>query len=147
MSQENLEIVRRAFAAYSSGGPEALADFWDPEIEVEVPPGLAEAGTYRGREAVLAWMSEWSEAWERIEYTPEEIVGNGDTVVVTLLYDGVGRGSGLRKIPEFFSRRPTRSVPLIPAFGPEPSPRREILRGRTFQPSIGSARVPRKEAA
>jgi ketosteroid isomerase-like protein len=96
MSQENVEIVRRAFAAYSSGGPEALANFWDPEIEVEVPPGLAEAGTYRGREAVLAWMSEWSEAWERIEYTPEEIVGNGDTVVVTLLYDGVGRGSGLR---------------------------------------------------
>ena len=96
MSQENVESVRQAFAAYSSGGPEALADFWDPEIEVEVPPGLAEAGTYRGREAVLAWMSEWSEAWERIEYTPEEIVGNGDTVVVTLLYDGVGRGSGLK---------------------------------------------------
>ena len=96
MSQENVEIVRQAFAAYSNGGPEALANFWDPEIEVGVPPDLAQAGTYRGREAVLAWMSEWNEAWERIEYTPEEIVGNGDTVVVTLLYDGVGRGSGLR---------------------------------------------------
>src|SRR5689334_3027792 len=96
MSQENVEVVRQAFAAYSSAGAEALADYWDSEIEVGVPPELAQAGTYRGREAVLAWMSEWNEAWERIEYTPEEIVGNGDTVVVTLLYDGVGKASGLR---------------------------------------------------
>jgi ketosteroid isomerase-like protein len=96
MSQENVEIVRRAFAAYSRDGPEALAEFWDPEIEVGVPPELAQAGTYRGRDAVLAWISEWSEAWEQIEYTPEEIVGDREAVVVTLLYDGVGRGSGLR---------------------------------------------------
>jgi uncharacterized protein len=96
MSNENVEIVRQAFAAYASGGPEALAEFWDPEIEVGVPPELAQAGTYRGRKAVLAWISEWSEAWERIEYTPEEIVGDGDTVVITVLYDGVGRGSGLK---------------------------------------------------
>jgi ketosteroid isomerase-like protein len=96
MSQENVEIVRRAFAAFSREGPEALASFWDPEIEVEVPPGFPEAGTYQGRDAVLEWMSEWSEAWERIEYTPEQVVGNGEVVVVTLLYDGVGRGSGMR---------------------------------------------------
>jgi ketosteroid isomerase-like protein len=102
MSQENVEIVRQAFAAYASGGPEALADFWHPEIDVEVPLGLAETGTYRGREAVLAWMAEWSEAWERIEYTPEEIVGNGGTVVVTVLYDGIGKGSGLKIVDRFW---------------------------------------------
>jgi ketosteroid isomerase-like protein len=96
MSQENVEIVRRAFAAFSRDGPEAMARFWDPEIEVGVPPELAQAGTYRGRDAVLGWISEWSDAWERIEYTPQEIVENDDAVVVTLLYDGVGKGSGLR---------------------------------------------------
>jgi hypothetical protein len=31
MSQENVEIVQRAFAAFSREGPEALASFWDPE--------------------------------------------------------------------------------------------------------------------
>jgi ketosteroid isomerase-like protein len=91
-----VEIVRQAFAAISREGPDALAGFWDPEKEVGVPPELAQAGTYRGRDAVLKWISEWSDAWERIEYTPEEIVENGDSVVVTLFYDGVGRGSGLR---------------------------------------------------
>jgi ketosteroid isomerase-like protein len=96
MSRENVEIVRRGFEAFARGGPEALAEFWDPEVEVGVPPDLPQAGTYRGREGVLAWMSDWSEAWDQIEYTPEEIVGSGDTVVVTVLYDGVGKGSGLR---------------------------------------------------
>jgi uncharacterized protein len=96
MSEENVEIVRQAFAAFSREGPEALASFWDPEIEVGVPPELAQAGTYRGRDAVLEWISEWSDAWDRIEYTAEEILENGDSVVVTVFYDGVGRGSGLR---------------------------------------------------
>jgi len=41
-------------------------------------------------------MAEWGEAWEEIDYTPEEIMGTGDTALVTLLYDGVGKGSGMR---------------------------------------------------
>ena len=49
-----------------------------------------------GAEAVLNWMAEWGEAWEEIDYTPEEIMGTGDTALVTLLYDGVGKGSGMR---------------------------------------------------
>jgi ketosteroid isomerase-like protein len=93
MSEENVEIVRQAFAAFSREGPEASASFWDPEIGVGVPPELAQAGTYRGRDAVLEWISEWSDAWDRIEYTAEEILENGDSVVVTVFYDGVGRGS------------------------------------------------------
>jgi ketosteroid isomerase-like protein len=28
MSEENVEIVRRPFAAYDSGGLDALAEFW-----------------------------------------------------------------------------------------------------------------------
>src|SRR3954452_18682487 len=96
MSQENVEVVRQAFAALSTGGVEAMASFWDPEIEVGVPSELAQAGTYRGMDAVVDWISEWSEAWERIEYTPEKMVESGDTVVVTLRYDGIGRGSGMR---------------------------------------------------
>ena len=113
MSQENVEIVRRAFEAYSSDGPEALADYWDPGIEVGVPPGLPESGSYRGRGAVLAWMSEWSEAWERIEYTPEEVVGNGDTVVVTVLYQGIGKGSGLKIEDRFWYLLRLRDAKIV----------------------------------
>ena len=96
MSRENIEGVRRAFEAFAEGGREALAEFWDPEIELWLPPDLAQAGTYRGHAEVLGWMREWAEAWEEIDYTPEEFIEGGDGIVVGVLYDGRGRGSGVR---------------------------------------------------
>src|SRR5215207_5569745 len=83
MSQENVERARRGFEAFARGGPEAVVDFWDSEIELWLPSGMIQAGgTYRGREAVLGWMKEWAEAWEEIEYRPEEFTETGDAVVV-----------------------------------------------------------------
>ncbi len=52
MSQENVESVRRAFETFAQEGPEAMVDFWDPEIELWMPSGLVQAGgTYRGHAA------------------------------------------------------------------------------------------------
>jgi ketosteroid isomerase-like protein len=97
MSAENVEIVRRAFETFAHEGPEAMVDFWDPEIELWLPSGMIQAGgTYRGHAAVLVWMKEWAEAWEEIDYKPEEFTEAGDSVLVSVLYDGRGKGSGVR---------------------------------------------------
>jgi len=97
MSQENVERARRGFEAFARGGPEAVVDFWDPEIELWLPSGMVQAGgTYRGREAVLGWMKEWAEAWEEIEYRPEQFTETDDVVVIDVLYEGRGKGSGVR---------------------------------------------------
>jgi ketosteroid isomerase-like protein len=97
MSQENVEIVRRAFEAFAREGPAAVVDFWDSEIELWLPSGMVQAGgTYRGHAAVLEWMKEWAEAWEEIHYKPEEFTDAGDSVLVSVLYDGRGKGSGVR---------------------------------------------------
>ena len=42
------------------------------------------------------WMKEWAEAWEEIDYTPEDFTEAGDTVVVRVLYAGRGKGSQVR---------------------------------------------------
>jgi ketosteroid isomerase-like protein len=103
MSQENVEIVRRAFETFAQKGPEAMVDFWDPEIELWLPSGMIQAGgTYRGHAAVLDWMKEWAEAWEEIDYTPEEFTEAGDSVLVSVLYDGRGKGSGVRVAGRFW---------------------------------------------
>jgi len=97
MSQENVEIVRRAFETFAREGPAAVVDFWDPDIELWLPSGMVQAGgTYRGHAAVLEWMKEWAEAWEEIDYKPEEFTEAGDSVLVSVLYDGRGKGSGVR---------------------------------------------------
>jgi ketosteroid isomerase-like protein len=103
MSQENVERARRGFGAFAQGGPEAVVGVLDPEIELWLPSGMIQAGgTYRGREAVLGWMQEWAEAWEEIEYTPEEFTDAGDAVVVGVLYEGRGKGSGVRTEGRFW---------------------------------------------
>ena len=103
MSEENVEIVRRAFETFAQEGPEAMVDFWDPETELWMPSGLVQAGgTYRGHRAVLDWMKEWAEAWEEIDYTPEEFTEAGDNVLVSVLYNARGKESGVRTEARFW---------------------------------------------
>jgi ketosteroid isomerase-like protein len=103
MSEENVERARRGFEAFAQGGPEAVVDFLDPEIELWLPSGLIQSGgTYRGRAAVLAWMKEFADAWDEIEYKAEEFTDAGDAVVITVLYDGRGKGSGVRTQGRFW---------------------------------------------
>ena len=103
MSQENVELARRGFEAVARGGRDAVVELLDPEIELWLPSGLIQAGgTYRGHEAVLGWMKEWAEAWEEIEYKPEEFIEADEAVVVGVLYDGRGKGSGVRTEGRFW---------------------------------------------
>jgi ketosteroid isomerase-like protein len=44
MSEENVGLARRGFEAFARGGPEAVVDFWDPEIELWLPSGMIQAG-------------------------------------------------------------------------------------------------------
>jgi ketosteroid isomerase-like protein len=49
MSEENVEIVRRSFAAYDSGGLDAVAEFWRPDIEWRAVEGyIDDVGVIRG---------------------------------------------------------------------------------------------------
>ena len=103
MSQENVELARRGFEAFARGGRDAVVELLDPEIELWLPSGLIQAGgTYRGHEAVLGWMKEWAEAWDEIEYKPEEFIEADDAVVVGVLYDGRGKASGVRTEGRFW---------------------------------------------
>jgi ketosteroid isomerase-like protein len=91
MSQENVDVVRRCFAAYRRGSiDEALATLapgvvW--EIGQEVPA--------RGPDAVRTMWGRWESEWEQLETVPEEYIDAGDHVVVTVHYRGRGRSSGI----------------------------------------------------
>jgi ketosteroid isomerase-like protein len=100
MSQENLEIVRRAFAfgMQGRGDPaEALADF-DPDVVLN----SVEQGSSRGRSAVRENFERWTSAWERSEATLEEFIDTGDRVVVAAYFRGRGRGSGIELGARFY---------------------------------------------
>jgi ketosteroid isomerase-like protein len=52
MSRENVEIIRRAVAAYNERGLEGLREFAHPDIEWTTTGIFLEAGTYRGHDGI-----------------------------------------------------------------------------------------------
>lgn len=103
MSKENVEIVRRGYAAFGQNF-DRVADFeqaafsWlDPEIEWLGPrefPDLAEPR--HGHDGVREYISILSEAFEEYRMAPEEFIEAGsDQVLVFSREGGRGRGSGV----------------------------------------------------
>jgi ketosteroid isomerase-like protein len=71
MSQENAEIVRRAFA---SEGIEELMAYLDPEIEWTTTGMFLDAATYRGHEEVRACLGAMEAAFDDLRDASEEII-------------------------------------------------------------------------
>jgi ketosteroid isomerase-like protein len=91
MSQENVEIVREVWDAYSRGDYDRVGEFHDPHIVVIT----LEDGAVYGNDAALANYKRWNEAWERAETTVEEVIGRGDQVFLAVRFQGRGRASGI----------------------------------------------------
>jgi ketosteroid isomerase-like protein len=89
MSQENVEIVRRAMAAL---GPRTrdlvphdpvLQEFFDPEVEwLPAAQSLLAASTYRGYEGISRFWAELFSAWDEYVVEPQEFLEVGEQVVV-----------------------------------------------------------------
>jgi ketosteroid isomerase-like protein len=95
MSQENVEIVRRAFEEFLTGKSDTWMDT-DPEIEwdaSELPvPDIS--GVYRGDEGVRRFWRAWLSAWESVELE-YDLVDAGDSVVALIDQRMRGRSTGI----------------------------------------------------
>ena len=104
MSQENVEIVRLAYAAFSEGDLDALAERthrdWVFDFSRSIGP---DKGVYRGRNQVLRFAATNAEAFERFQLSPiEYVVGRGGEIVVRHQVSARGRGSGVEweRVPD-----------------------------------------------
>jgi len=89
MSQENVEIIRKLFAAYARG--EVADSLFDPGL-VWNP---AEETAMAGLEEARASKERWEDGWETLQTEPEEFIDAGDRVLVTVHFAGRGRESGI----------------------------------------------------
>ncbi len=83
MSQENVEVVRRAIAAYNRRDFEAIRDLNHPDVQVDwsASRGLA-AGVYQGQEEVMRFYQDFLGTFEEVQIEPERFIESGDSVVV-----------------------------------------------------------------
>ena len=96
MSEENVEIVRRAYAALAEEGVEAMLAFTGPQFEMTTPSSLAtEPDTYRGHDGVRRWFDSFSDALEGVYLEGQEFRATGDQVFVVTRLRGRGRSTGI----------------------------------------------------
>jgi ketosteroid isomerase-like protein len=84
MSQENVEVVRRYYAAWNAGGVDAARRFWSDDFEWQDAPEMPDSGTYRGVEAAAAHFRDLNEVLGTMEVHVDRLLPAGDEVFVLL---------------------------------------------------------------
>ena len=92
MSEENVEIARRAFERFLTTGPPW--DMLDEDIDVH-DYDTPDQGTYRGHTGYGRWLKDWGAAWADWTMEPQDYIDAGDQVVVVFLMKATGRDSGV----------------------------------------------------
>jgi ketosteroid isomerase-like protein len=95
MSQENVEIARRAFESWNRGDIEAWVEAWDEEAEFEPMRAQLEGDAYRGHEGLRRFVAEMSEEWDEVRFEVDEIRDGGEHLVAIGRVKARGQASGL----------------------------------------------------
>jgi ketosteroid isomerase-like protein len=94
MSEENVEIARRALDAFARGGVDAAVSFFDPDLTWETAADEPDAGIYRGHDGIRTLVGRWTQGFElRIE--PEEFIDAGEAVVIPYRLHTRERSTGI----------------------------------------------------
>lgn len=93
MSQDNVELVQRAFEHFLATG-EPPWDMIDEELQL-FDHDTPDQGDYFGHAGFGRWLDDWSSAWAEWSFEPERFVDAGDCVVVFIRMNTKGRGSGV----------------------------------------------------
>ena len=86
MSKNIVDGLRYAYEAYCRGDIQGAVDAIavDPDILWIEPKEFYAGGTYRGREAVIDYLTRAYSANEQVQHAPEEILVVGDKIAVFL---------------------------------------------------------------
>jgi ketosteroid isomerase-like protein len=96
MSEENVEVLRRGYAALAKGGVDQMLELTDPEFELITPASLAsEPGTFRGHDGVRAWFASFDGVMEGVQLEGRTFTAFGDRVLVETVLRARGRATGI----------------------------------------------------
>jgi ketosteroid isomerase-like protein len=96
MSQENVEVVRRAVDAVNRDGPEAAFAMFAPDLEWHDLPDQPDAEVHQGHQGFLAAFEQFFEDLEDYTVNVDETIDHDEQVIVGIRVIGRGRGSGAR---------------------------------------------------
>ena len=93
MSQENVEVVQAALAAWNTGDMDSVRALLDPDAILRPPEGWPEPGPYVGQEAVMREWEQVRDTWNADAVEPiSDFIESADRVVVRFIWHGTGHG-------------------------------------------------------
>jgi uncharacterized protein len=95
VSEQNVETVRRSWDAFNRGDLDAFFTDTAEELEFEEDPTLPEAGIFRGRDEISAYIKSFQEGMADHRFEVEELRDLGDGVLALLHETGRGTSSGI----------------------------------------------------
>ena len=94
MSQENVEIVRRAYAEFERGNF-WVPEFFDPRIRVVWLPAIGGDTETVGLLEMDRVVRDWMRSWDHARLIAERFIDAGEQVVVTAYWRARGKASGV----------------------------------------------------
>src|SRR5687768_1643305 len=95
MSQENVELVQRAFEALNRRDVEGFLEATDPNVVQDWSRAIGpQRGIYRGRDEVGLFLRSWWDAFDESVIVVGELIDAGDRVVAVFHGRQRGRSSG-----------------------------------------------------
>jgi ketosteroid isomerase-like protein len=95
MSEKNVEIVQKVFAALNRGDREEAIGLAHPEVVLDATRSVFNPKTYYGRDGLRQWLTDTNETWEGMHTEQNEFIDAGERVVVIGLLVGKGKRSGV----------------------------------------------------
>jgi ketosteroid isomerase-like protein len=89
-----VEVVRRLFDAFGRRDDEAMMQLWHPDAALELHLG-PEILHYRGRDGVRKAFARFLGRWDDYALEIEDMIEQGDRVIVLLDETGTSKGSGV----------------------------------------------------
>jgi uncharacterized protein len=99
-AEENTHLAQSAYEAFGRGDIPALAEVMADDIQWTVPGDPADnptAGTFHGKEQVLAWFGNLAGDLDFSAFEPREFIAQGDKVVSIVHAEATVRSTG-RKV-------------------------------------------------
>jgi ketosteroid isomerase-like protein len=81
---ENSDALKRGYEAFNNGDAEAVAELYTDDVTWEGPntEGVPMSGKHEGKDAVMQALGQLGEMFESFNVSPDEMVEEGDTIVV-----------------------------------------------------------------
>jgi|SRR5829696_3729524 len=100
MSEENVEVVRRATDTFNRSG-EPDFSLLDPDVVFDTTGVVFDRAVYQGHDGVRQWLANQREVWASQRFEEEELIVVGDDrVLASFRFVSVGR-DGIETVAHF----------------------------------------------